>query len=308
MNASMFKVLLICSLVGPAIAINRFINYSDVESFKSCIAITVLLASLAGFQKLLSYFFPTSLVTAFFGMFAFAVQLSFMAYVHVRVNITYAMIPIVSLFYCDKVIYVGGCIMNYVALFITNKFLIASYWAAWSQQPEDVWFKGAIGGYTIETVFIFVAGYFLCRRITEHFRKMYDDDVRIATTVKSEAHKSQMVQALTGRYLCVYNVHFRDLTCETVFADKAISYLIRDDGLAANIERCVYAFVEDEYVDEALKFMDLKVLPERLKAEKVVDFDCVGRLHGKCQLSFAVFEKDESGNVISAVFTLRKID
>ena len=44
-----------------------------------------------------------------------------------------------------------------------------------------------------------------------------------------------------------------------------------------------------------------------LEKDGMIYTECMGTLHGKCQISFVLVDKDEQGKAASVMFTLRKI-
>ena len=308
MNESMAKILFFCAFAGPAIALDRFLGYCDV-SYSSCVLMSLALIILSFGQKILNRYFPLSLWTVFWGLVGFMGVLTFMCTAKVGVYITYALVPMVSLFYCEKKIYLISVALNYVMILVSNVLVsdFRSLVRSDFHEPLD-WFIAVMGGYTIESIAIGMAGYYLCNRISNHFRSIYTSNIVLDQKYRDEEHKDRVTRAITSLYQCVYVVDLKNDTYEVVQRDPFVSDVVRDeDNLATNIERAVFALVETKDKLQMLEFLDLKTLPARLNQQSLIFAECQGKLHGRVQLSFILVERDEEGRPASVVFTLRQV-
>ena len=308
MNESMANILFFCAFAGPAIAVDRFLGYCNV-SYTSCIWMSLALVLLSLGQKILNRYFPLSLWTVFWGLVGFMVVLTFMCNANVGVYITYALVPMVSLFYCEKFIYLVSVAMNYVMILVSNAMVSDIRFSLRTDFHEPLdWFIAVMGGYTIESIAIGVAGYYLCKRISNHFRSIYNSNVVLDQKYRDEEHKDRVTRAITRLYQCVYVVNLKNMSYEVVQRDPFVSDVVRDeDNLATNIERAVFALVETEDKQQMLEFLDLNTLPARLDQQSLIYAECQGKLHGRVQLSFILVERDEKGRPASVVFTLRQV-
>ena len=308
MNESMAKILFFCAFAGPAIALDRFLGYCDV-SYQACVGVSVSLILLSVGQNLLNRYYPLSLATVFWGLLGFMGVLTFMCTAKVGVYITYALVPMVSLFYCEKNIYLISVALNYLMILVSN--VLVSDFRSLDRldfhEPLD-WFVAVMGGYTIESIAIGVAGYYLCNRISNHFRRIYTNNIVLDQKYRDEEHKDRVTRAVTSLYQCVYVINLRDMSYEVVQRDRFVSDVVRDeDDLATNIERGVFALVENVDKHQMLEFLNLNTLAARLDKESMIYRECQGKLHGRCQLSFILVERDEQGKPLSVVFTLRQV-
>jgi hypothetical protein len=304
----MAKILFFCAFAGPAIALDRFLGYCDV-SYSSCVLMSLALIILSFGQKILNRYFPLSLWTVFWGLVGFMGVLTFMCTAKVGVYITYALVPMVSLFYCEKKIYLISVALNYVMILVSNVLVsdFRSLVRSDFHEPLD-WFIAVMGGYTIESIAIGMAGYYLCNRISNHFRSIYTSNIVLDQKYRDEEHKDRVTRAITSLYQCVYVVDLKNDTYEVVQRDPFVSDVVRDeDNLATNIERAVFALVETKDKLQMLEFLDLKTLPARLDQQSLIFAECQGKLHGRVQLSFILVERDEEGRPASVVFTLRQV-
>ena len=308
MNESMIKILFFCAFVGPVIALDRFMGLCEVPYY-ACFIISVSMVLLAIGQKLLNRHCPLSLFTVFWGLIGIMVVLTFMCMANVGIYITYALVPLVSLFYCEKFIYVVSVILNYVMVLVSNAMICNVRYTLHTDlnNPLD-WFIAIMAGYTIESVVIGLAGYYLCAHMVKYFKKIYDNNVLLDQKNRDEQRKARVASAVMTLYQCVYVINLKSMTYEVVQRDNFVSNVVRDeDDLMTNIERGVYALVENKDKQMMLEFLNIKTLPARLEKESMIYQECIGKLHGRVQMSFILVEKDEEGNPLSVVFTLRKL-
>jgi len=307
MNHSMAKVLLFCAFAGPAIAVDRYLGYCDVP-YLACFLMSVFLVLLSFGQKILNRYFPLSLFTVFWGLIGFMLVLTFMCSARVGVYITYALVPMVSLFYCEKKIYLISVAMNYVMILVSNAIVCDFRSALRIDLHEPLeWFIGVMGGYTIESIAIGAAGYYLCGRIANYFKGIYNNNVELDKKERDGIRKEKVTRALTMLYRCVYVVDLKKMSYETVQSDRFVTDLICSENIATNVEREVYTLVVKEDVQRVLEFMNLDTLPSRLEKESMIYTECMSRLNGRTQLSFILIEKDEDGKPSSVIFTIRKV-
>lgn len=307
MNESTSRILFFCAFAGPAIALDHFLGYCDV-TYQACAGISLALILLSLGQKLLNRYCPLSMITVFWGLIGFMLVLTFMCKAKVGVYITYALVPMVSLFYCEKFIYLISVALNYMMILFSNVMVSDFRFSVRTDVngPLD-WFLTVMSGYTIESIAIGVAGYYLCSRISNYFKEIYNSNLVLDEKERDGVHKSNVAHALTSLYQGVYVFDLKRRTYEVVQSDRFIADLLRGDGLAATMERVVFSLVEKEDTDRVLKFLDLATLSERLEKDGMICTECMGTLHGKCQISFVLVDRDEQGKAASVMFTLRKI-
>ena len=308
MNESMTKILFFCALVGPVIALDRFFGLSNVPYY-ACVVISVVMLLLAVGQRHLNRYQPLSVITVFWGLIGLMVVLTFMCTVNVGIYITYALVPMVSLFYCEKFVYLVSVILNYLMILVSNALICNVRYTLHTDlnNPLD-WFVAIVTGYTIESIVIGLAGYYLCGHMVKYFKNVYDSNLVLDQKERDEKRMARVASAVMTLYQCVYVIDLKNMTYEVVQRDNFVSDVVRDeDDLMTNIERGVFALVESKDKQMMLEFLNIKTLPARLEKESMIYQECMGKLHGRVQMSFILVEKDEEGNPASVVFTLRKL-
>lgn len=309
MNHYMAYILLFCTFAGPAIALDAYIGLCDV-SYLSCTLISIFLLVFAIIQQLLNKRFPDSIVTVFWGLVAFLVQLTFMCMVNVSVKITLFLVPLVSLYYCDKRIYTTSCILGYVMCSIST-WLISGYWSSLSvdlNTPAS-WFVGNMCGYTIEFLAMSVAGYFLCSRIVEHYRRLYDSSVVIEEKKEDESEQHSALCALAGDYTCVIHINLLADKMRIVYSNGMFDVLFKKtDRTNTTFGRVAAVIAEDPCLAQVQQFMDLDTLRTRLNGIDNVSIEFNSRLQGRCRGCFVPLNRDADGNFDTVLFTLKHLE
>ena len=109
---------------------------------------------------------------------------------HIGIYITWFVVPLISLLFCDFRIYAVAVVLNYCMMTL-SVWLVSPYYAGLRVDFDHAfqYFAGRMGGFTIETVIMVVAGYGLCKVSTRHYRELI-------YTIQSIAEQKQKEQQL----------------------------------------------------------------------------------------------------------------
>lgn len=131
----------------------------------------------------------------------------------------------------------------------------------------------------------------------------------------SEQYKEQSKEiygALESIAKSFVSVHLFDLRANRqvpVYSNRFIDEFIDEkDGADVQIKKVINGVVEPEYVDEVLKFGDLNTLSSRLRGQRVVSCEFLGRNQGWCMASFIKVAQDTRGNLIKAIMAVQNIN
>ena len=166
-------ILRICIFVGPAIALGIFCGVFKEVTYSTCIGISVILLFLAVIHRLLLKRYPDAVEVGLFALVVMDILLVYMTISHVAINLTWFWVPLVSLLYCDRMIFIFTVTMNYLLMGVSS-YLTANYFAALRSDYETPfqYFLNAIGGLTIETLIMIIAGYMLGKLSGWYFREL----------------------------------------------------------------------------------------------------------------------------------------
>ncbi len=120
-NKYLNGVLWLFALAGPAIAIGVKAGIFPDISYFTCINISLVVVLLSTVHLLLTKKWAGALLTCLFALTALDVLIVYMSYSHVSIYLTWFLVPMLSLLFCDKGIYFYAVILNYVLMLITSE-------------------------------------------------------------------------------------------------------------------------------------------------------------------------------------------
>ena len=156
---------------------------------------------------------PKSLFTAIFALTALDILLVYMTYSHVNIFLTWFLVPILSLLFCDKIIFCYSVCLNYVLMFTTT-WLTAAYQVALRDDYVDsvAYFRDVMGGYTIETVILSISAYMIGKLTEDHYRELFRQYGRIKSHEKEMGEKMKLLESMVEIYDNVNYINFIDST------------------------------------------------------------------------------------------------
>ncbi|MDO4960560.1 MAG: GGDEF domain-containing protein [Eubacteriales bacterium] len=214
-NENLIKILYCVMLVGPAIAVGVYFGAFPEITYLSCMAIPVsdlvlILMCKAALKKS-----PEGFLPSFISMLGMVVMITLMANLRVGIYLTYFMLPVMSLLYYSEKYYFIICVISYIGMFVTN-LTIAQHQASLRTDVDTFgWFAGQMGGYTIEFIIMFAAGYFVCRTITKHVREIYEGELETERERGISAKMAELARTdgLTGmKNRIAYNEQLEELS------------------------------------------------------------------------------------------------
>ena len=182
-NRNLGVLMVVCIFFGPlmiaiciASGIYRSVSYSIV------VIVMVFMIVLTVINKLMKKFHPTSYMTGFFSLMAIDILLYVVNGMGVPVNVTWFLVPLLSIRYCDYIAYFVVLVMNYV-------FYLSAMWYSTGLEilPKtgsryEIYIERVASG-TIGLAIMAICGFFLCRMMREYYRGMIDRYVEANKTL-----------------------------------------------------------------------------------------------------------------------------
>ena len=174
-NEQFNKVLMACILAGPFIAGAVWLNLFQGVTYYTALFISVFMAVLALMHRHLMKRFPSSMITSILALFAIDVLLVVMDSAHLTIYITWFLIPLMSLQFCDFNLYSLAVIINY-GFMVFATWHMSPYFAARRIDFDApyAYFASRLGGLTIETIVMIVAGYSLSSIMSNHYKSLIE--------------------------------------------------------------------------------------------------------------------------------------
>ena len=313
-NKSLNVVLWFCIFTGPAIALGVAGGIFKNVDYDICIQISLIVAILAFGHYLMLKKWPDSVVTSITALLAFNMLLAHMTYGRVAVYLTWFLVPLLSLLFCDTRIYIFAVISNY-CLMLLSTWMVAPYFSSMRSDYGTAlaYFLNAIGGYTIETIIMTVAGLALGRLATTYFR---DTMVQQEDLVKHESQMTEQLDILDSMaeiYDKVNLIDFYKMTERPLRGDNA------DDKLhKKNLDFAVYdhtymtrQIMGDIVGDQAqafINFTNITTVQDRLGDKKIISGEFINKYNGWFRAQYIVAERGADGRPMIVVFTIQNIE
>ena len=174
-NEQFNKVLVFCIFAGPFIAFCVFMNIFHGVTYYTALFISVFMAVLTVVHRYLMKKFPSSMLTSIIALFAIDVLLVVMDSAHLTIYITWFLVPLLALQFCDFNLYSLAVVINY-GFMVFATWNMSSYFTERRIDFESpyAYFASRLGGLTIETIVMIVAGYALSSIMSNHYRTLIE--------------------------------------------------------------------------------------------------------------------------------------
>ncbi|MCR5235660.1 MAG: hypothetical protein K6E34_00485 [Lachnospiraceae bacterium] len=106
-NSYLNKVLWFFVLTGPAIAFGIKGGIFRDITFITCICISVMVIVMSFIHYCLLRKYPSKIFTCLFALTALDALILYMSYSHVSIYLTWFLVPLLSLLFCDRYIYIS---------------------------------------------------------------------------------------------------------------------------------------------------------------------------------------------------------
>ncbi len=309
-NTYLGKVLWIWALAGPAIAFGIFIGIFPEADYTTCITIFLSMLVLSIIHSRIYQLWPESKYTSLFTLFAMDLLLIYMTYSRLYIELTWFLIPILSLAFCDMKIYMVTVAMNYISMVVAT-WITAPYYANVREDYSSPmqYFFNVIGGYTIETMFMVFAGYVIGNMIIRYFKSMIENTKTISSNESNLRKQISILNSMSQIYNKVNLLDFGNNT-ETSLTDyekveKEFDFNRYDHSrMTAKMSEHVTPTSRQDFLD----FTNLLTLRQRLTNKKSIYGEFIDEYSGWFRAQYITVEKDSDGVPIKIIFTTQNID
>lgn len=309
-NARLNHVLWFCVLTGPALAGGIVSGVFHGISYWTCINISLLVAALSALHLLLLKKRPDFFLTSMFALLVIDCILVYMAYAGIGIYLTWFIVPLLSLMFCDLKIYRTAVGINFL-------FMLLSVWMI---SPEKIavrtdysapiqYFASHSAGYTIETIVMFVAGNGLCKAVSGYYRDLIDDYLTIREHERRTKHQMDLLDSMAEIYDKVNLLDFEKMTEMSLRDEKLVAYNIaRGEQTHTRINQQLMERVAAQHLPAFCAFTDLNTLAERLRGRKSISGEFIDLERGWFRAQYIVVEEDGSGGITHVVYTTQNIE
>lgn len=199
-NRIINRIIFASALTGPALALGVLFGAYHSISYASCAIITAAVLAIGFIQLFLIKRVKGGYEASFMGIVGLLLVLSMMAHMHVGIYISWFFVPLLSLLYCERKLYLFAGIAGYVAMMLTNLLIAGRMSAEFIDMTPMQWFVGYCSGFTIEYAVMFLSGLTVNKATCTHLQHFYNSrleaDSAIANT--DELKQIALTDSLTG--------------------------------------------------------------------------------------------------------------
>lgn len=309
-NKNLNKTLWLFILTGPAIALGIFLGIFPDIPYTTCIVISAGMAVMSLIHLLLMLRFPLSTGTCIFALAALNLLLVYMCSSHVNIFLTWFLVPLLSLLYCDKGIYVYAAVQNYLLMLVAT-WLDAPYEAMVDDRYHDTmdYFLDRISGFTIELVIMFVAGYMIGRLTVRQFRNMFAQNRMIKEQEEVLKEKVGILDSMAEIY---DNVNLIDFVNNTEMSLRDNEQKKHGIDMSAQTHTLMNQRIKNQVMPDMLEpfltFTNITTVRSRLSHKKVISADFIDVISGWFRAQYITVDSTLDGIPNIVIYTTRNVD
>ncbi len=296
---------------GPAIAAGVYGGVFKDITYTTCIGISALVILLSTIHRLLVKAIPTSTFTCLFALTALDVLIVYMAYSHVSIYITWFLVPLLSLLFCDKAIYFFAMILNYVLMFGAT-WMTSAYEASLRTEYYDdgmAYFADAMGGFTIESLIMFASGYIIGKLTITYFKGLFSQYRVIKEQEKSVNEKMKLLDSMAEIYDNVNLIDFVNNTEMSLRDEEQKKHGIDMSAQTHTLmaQQLKHQVMPDQ-VDAFMTFTNIKTIRSRLSHKKLISADFIDVVSGWFRAQYITVDSTLDGIPNVVIYTKRNVD
>ena len=299
-------------VVGPLLAIMVKLHLFVGVSFSAAIYTTVYVVVLTVINEILLRRRADSFLTSMMVLLALEGLLLLINSSHLTVYITWFLVPLMALQFCDFKMYFSAVIINY-------GFMVFATWQTapyFTERRIDVdspfaYFAGRLGGLTVEMIAMIFAGYSLCKIMAVHYRTLIEQFRTIREHEAQMKEQMETISAIANIYMTVYELDADSETFKEISArSKPVTDLIGNTRVNPQemINLVMTSVTDEEQIDEVLKFVDLSTLNDRLSDIDTIAIEYMNKQKLWRRGRFIVSGRDENGKVTHLLWLAEDID
>ena len=297
-------------ITGPAIATGVKAGvFHDVE-YSTCLYISLTVIVLSMVHLLLLKKFPFSSGTGIFALTALDCLIVYMACAHVEIHLTWFLVPMLSLLFCEKFMFFYAAVLNYILMFAAtwisapyNEMLRADY------DTRISYFKDVMGGYTIETFIMIASGYMIGKLTVEYYTRLFEQYGQIREHEKNMTEKMQILDSMVEIYDNVNLINFVDNTEMSLRSKEQKKHGIDMSTQTHTLmnQRLKNQVMPDQ-LEAFLTFTNIKTVRARLSQKKIISSDFIDVVSGWFRAQYITVDSTLDGIPNVVIYVIRNVD
>ncbi len=295
---------------GPAIALGVKGGIFEGITYTTCFCISAVVILLSAIHFLLLKKMPNSIFTCVFALTALDLLIVYMSYAHVSIYLTWFLVPMLSLLFCDRAIYIYAALLNYVMMF-TVTLLGSDYDAALRVDKADLkaYFADTMGGFTIETLIMFVSGYIIWKLTSDYFKMMFSQKKVIEEQKESMKEKMDILSSMAEIY---NNVNLIDFVNNTEMSLRDAEHVKHGIDMNSQTHTLMNQQIKNHVMPDQLEafmnFTNIKTVRARLSQKKLISADFIDVVSGWFRAQYITVDSTLDGIPNLVIYTTRNVD
>ena len=150
---------------------------------------------------------------------------------------------------------------------------------------------------------------FIIRDITSDVVKEKEFTNELIESKKKMQEQLNILNSLAGIYMTMHLIDLKDNKIHSYSSKPHIDKLLNEvSGADKQMHHVMKNVVTKQSIDEISEFTDLHTLSSRMKEQKVISKEFVGKNFGWCKAQFIEIACDGDGNLTQVMFTTQVID
>lgn len=308
-NRALNKVLWICIITGPAIALGILGGVFKRTTYLACIIISCVMAAVAGGDALVLRKKPHSYVPGFVALVAVNLLLGYMNISHISIRLTWVLVPLLSLLFCDRRVFIGTSALNYVIMGLATWFESTHYADVRTDFSTPLaGFINIFAGCTIEALVMFFAGLAICRSTNSHYRKMIDQYAETQDQKKALQEQLDVLDSMAEIYDYVNLIDFNESTEMSLRQEKLQKLSIEPGQDHTHMTQGLRSQIAADMADDFWRFTDITTVPARMVNRKSISGEFISNDTGWFRAQYIRVEGKLDRKPDVVIYTIQNID
>lgn len=303
-------VLWFFGIAAPAIALGVKEGVFHDISYATCIGIFAVVVALSSIHLILYKVIPKSIATSLFALTAVDALLVYMALSHVSIYLTWFIVPLLSLLFCDRFIFGYVAVLN-TTLMVVTTVLTAPYYVLLRADYESTgaYLADKLGGFAIETLVMLATSSLVLKLTIEYLSKLFRQNAVIEEHERSMAEKMAILDSMAEIY---DNVNMIDFVENTEMSLRDASQKKHGIDLKTQthtiMNQKILNQVMPDHVDAFMTFTNIATIRDRLMNKKVISADFIDVESGWFRAQYITVDSDPDGTPKTVIYTTRNVD
>ena len=309
-NGYLNRALWFFVVTGPAIASGIKAGiFRDIE-YTTCFNISFIVVLLSLIHLILLKKIPNARVTSFFALTALDALLVYMSYSHVSIHLTWFLVPMLSLLFCEKLVFFYSIILNYILMFVTT-WITAPYYVNLRHDYDSVsaYFMDVFGGYTIETLIMGASAYMICKLTIDYYKELFRQYAVIRDQESQMEKEIELLDSIVEIYDHVNLINFVDNTEMSLRSqDQEKHGIDLTHQTQTLMNQKLKSNVVTDQQESFENFTNLKTVRVRLAQKKIISADFLDMETGWFRAQYITVEATLDGIPNVVIYVTRNID